>query len=188
VRELSGDAREFADDLLAKVKAKQRKLCEPGAGNRTKLIKSILHVMAKKHKFMFHPYLVDTRKRREFLCDFVWLRWPKRQPMRLEQVGLVAECEWSNRIGSILFDFRKLMLMKSSLKLCVYQIKKQKSKGTAETYLRKFEEALGHYTDHRRGEHYFLLELDRKEEKPNLYFWRAGSGHRDRRPHFRRFK
>jgi len=128
--------------------------------------------MAKKRGFIFYPYVTDTRKRRELLCDFVWLRRHKRQFKRAE---LVAECEWANQVKAILFDFRKLMLMKCSLKLCVYQIKKQKPEGTAKIYLREFEKVLAHYTDHRSNEHYFLLELDRKQEKPNLYVWRAGS-------------
>jgi len=172
MKDLNRNARDFANDLLAKVGTKRHKLCKPGVGDRTKLIKGILHAMANKRKLTFYPYVTDARGSRELLCDFVWLRRPKG---RLERAELVAECEWANSIKSILFDFRKLMLIKSDLKLCIYQIKKLMPEGTEHGYLRRFEGVLAKYKDHRRNEHYFLLELNRKEEMPMLYFWRSGS-------------
>jgi hypothetical protein len=40
---------------------------------RTEAVAKILRLMAKKRRYKFHPY--KLRKRREFLCDFVWMRW-----------------------------------------------------------------------------------------------------------------
>lgn len=101
----------------------------------------------------------------------------------------MAEGEWTNEIESILLDFRKLMIMKCDLKLCIYQIKKRKAEeGASGRYLRSFEEVLGKYTDDHCGEQYLLLDLDRRNEKAKtLFSWRAGSNGRIRHPRFRSF-
>ena len=158
-------ARRFGKDLLRRFTSK-KSLFQHGSGDRTKKARAILHTMAVEWQCKLHPY--KPRERREFLCDFVWLLWSKER-RALRRAVFAAECEWSARPTSILYDFRKLMLLKADLKLCIYQIAKGAKPEHAASIRADITRALRAYEQYARGEHYFLLELHRKEGKLKLF-------------------
>jgi hypothetical protein len=131
----------------------------------------------------------DTRRnRREFLCDFAWVRWQKSHPMWIEKLVLAAESEWNPRPGSVAYDFRKLIPLRASMKLCVYQVIKQDSEERGENFREGIANALQSYKDHRRGDCYFLLELHRVDEALRLYYWCAQIDGHVPRVDFRAFR
>jgi hypothetical protein len=104
--------------------------------------------MASDRDFRLSPYKTKTRNRREFLCDFAWLRWHKSHPLWLIEVPLLAESEWLTKNKSIVYDFRKLIPLKARLKLCVYQVKGKDSEATAEKCRNEITQALKPYDGH----------------------------------------
>lgn len=78
---------------------------------RTKAVKDVLRLVGQERRFAVYP---DTDNedapRREWLYDLVWWKDDKR-------VVLAVESEWSGRVDNVLYDFRKLLAVKSTLKL-----------------------------------------------------------------------
>jgi len=93
--------------------------------------------------------------------------------MWLEKVVLVAESEWNPKPKAVAYDFRKLIPLRASLKLCVYQVTKKDSRKNGENFRSEIANALRCYKDHKRGDYYFLLELRRADETLLLYDWYA---------------
>src|SRR5436190_1674783 len=56
---------------------------------------------------------------REWLYDLVWYRNEPKDHLR--EIGLIVESEWSRYPQYIRFDFEKLLMGKSPLKLMVFQ-------------------------------------------------------------------
>ena len=164
-------------------------ICKSKASKRTTTVKKILRNMARNWGFKLNP---RVRGHREFLCDFVWVRYQRYHKLQLREVGLVAECEWSTKPKSIVYDFRKLMPLKPRLKLCVYQVKGSTPEATAEKCRNEIALALKHYEDHRQGECYFLLEIHRSGHEPNgkprLWYWSVSSDGSNLKPRFVQFQ
>jgi hypothetical protein len=55
----------------------------------------------------------------EWLYDLVWYR--TNPPHHLSEIGLVLESEWSFDLKHIVFDFDKLLIAKSLIKVMVFQ-------------------------------------------------------------------
>lgn len=62
----------------------------------------------------------------EWLYDVCWLDWKKKDPPRLKQVVLAAECEWGND-GDIYDDFEKLVQSRAGLRVMIFTKKNQEA-------------------------------------------------------------
>ncbi len=56
---------------------------------------------------------------REWLFDLVWYRNEPQEHLR--EIGLIVESEWSRDPSAIKFDFEKLLIAKSPIKVMVFQ-------------------------------------------------------------------
>ena len=187
---LSNSAKVFARDLLAQIERAGSYFYEQPRKKRTEKIKSILREMARKRGFKFQPY--QPRNRKEFLCDFAWMRWHKSHPFWLEQLALAAECEWStsgkDKTRPVLYDFRKLLPLRAELKLVIYQTHRAAPENEGQKYIDRIREVLKHYKAHSKGEVYFLLELNRSLKQPRLHYSCINSNETVARPSFHPFK
>jgi hypothetical protein len=187
---LSNSAKAFARDLLAQIERAGNYFYECTRKKRTEKMRNILRQMARKLEHKFQPH--QLRHRKEFLCDFVWLRWHKSHPLWLERLALVAECEWStsgkDKTRPVLYDFRKLLPLRADLKLLVYQTRPDAPDKTGQKYINKICDVLEHYKAHMKGETYFLLELNRSLKRPLLYCWRVSAHGKVARPFFHQLR
>jgi hypothetical protein len=158
---------QFAVDLIRRVclhRPPLPKLIRHDRAEATKAIATILRLMATQRGYKFHPW--KLRKRREFLLDFVWLRWQRSHPMHLKDLELVAECEWIHRSGGrhILYDFQKLLPLKARFKLFVYMIPPGAQPGVQKNMVENIHAVIQGYERNLPGESFFLLQLDRKRK------------------------
>ncbi len=156
---------QFAKDLIDRVclyRPPLPKLIGHDRGKATQAVAKILRLMATKRGYKFHPF--KLRKRRELLCDFIWLRWQRSHPMRLKDIELVAECEWIHRRGGrhLLYDFQKLLPLKARVKLFIYMIPPRAKKSLEKKTIDKIESVVRGYDRNLPGESFFLLGLDRR--------------------------
>jgi hypothetical protein len=96
--------------------------------------------------------------KQEWLYDLVWLS------KSMHAVRLACEFEWSGVITEQLRDFRKLLCVKTALKLFVYRAKANSKD--------RFEEALRTFTQHVNGENYVFCGYDESEDKWHCYLFR----------------
>lgn len=83
----------------------------------TYAIKCGLLKLGQHHGFSVCASGLDCE--REWLFDMVWY---KNDPQkRLQEIGLVMECEWDKKPDGIRYDFEKLLVAKSPIKLMVFQ-------------------------------------------------------------------
>ncbi len=166
---------EFVSELISGIRSKRRSIFKSNCAKQTGAMRTILQSMAKKRHYQFHPNRIPNRK--EFLCDFVWLRSEKQHPVWVNQMALAVECEWhskrSDRSRLILEDFRKLLVVNAKWKLCIYQVRKGSPEGTGEKLRAKICAGLERFEEHHRNTHYLLLEIDRMNERPSIFHWRA---------------
>ena len=165
---------QFAEDLINQICLHRPALPNSIPDNRakaTKAIATILRLMANQRKYKFRPW--KLRERREFLCDFVWLRWQRSHPMYLKDLELAAECEWIHRPGGrhILYDFQ-LLPIKARFKLFIFMIPPGAKRGTKKKVIDRIEAAIRGYERNIPDESFFLLEVDRKREaeRATIYY------------------
>jgi hypothetical protein len=190
VKRAKDSAPEFARELLKQASANRAKLHSNGRKGRTASVANMLGGMAVCRRLDCCPNRNGKTTRRQFLWDFTWLKCKGGDANTIVRCELVVESEWNRPVKSILSDFRKLLIAKSKFKLCIYQLRSKVSSG--EEVRGKTETLLASYEDHRSGEHYFLLEIDRRKRikdggvpKPRLFHWSPASDGRAIDPRFK---
>jgi hypothetical protein len=90
-----------------------------GDGEWTKAIKRSLIALGKNKSYNICTSGFPDECEREWLFDLVWYR--NDPPEHLREIGLIVESEWSFNSTHIKFDFEKLLIAKSLLKVMIFQ-------------------------------------------------------------------
>lgn len=163
--------KKFVDDLSRRMEESQGRMRDASRTVRTATIHRILHEMAKRRRYKFHPH--QRRGRRQWLCDFMWMRWTNSPTRYLKRIGLAAECEWilsnQGKGSHILYDFQKLLPLNAARKLFIYRLPRRAGTGLGEKVRGKILASIRAYRDRGRQEHYFLLEVHRKDGSASIY-------------------
>jgi len=150
---------------------------------RTAAVFNILRTAAKDYGLV--PYPDKAEHRRQLLCDFMWVEKPFRR------LVLAAECEWNigKRKRALLKDFRKLMLVRARIRLFIDQLPPKSRSYAPRRIRRRLAKELGMFHDHRRGDHYLLLEIDRRPKVRRIhgFYYQVGNDGRITKPTFARF-
>ena len=85
----------------------------------TRKIKEEIGRIGKKHDFRICASGFDGEADAEWLYDMIW--YSNNQNNRLESVPLVLESEWALNYDDIRFDFEKLLLANSPVKVMIFQ-------------------------------------------------------------------
>ena len=120
----------------------------------TKKIKDYLRDMFESQADAVQVSYSDGADRHEFMLDVV--AWDKSGH---ETVTLAVECEWYQKIEEVENDFRKLLVVKSPLKLMIFACNKKARKFRAEDIQEMVKERLRSYRDHVRGERYVFINF-----------------------------
>jgi hypothetical protein len=115
-----------------------RKLPDDGRGIRTTAVQKGLRKLANK------DYFVYPGDDRQWLLDLIWLH------KKTGAIHLAAESEWGN-LGEVLYDFQKLLCVKSPLKIMIYWAK--------QSLVGEFEKCMQEFDQHLEGENYVLVEF-----------------------------
>jgi hypothetical protein len=131
----------------------------------TGILKEILRNMGKKLNHVVSPD-PEGEEPKQFLLDLLW--WKNKDVM---DIVLAVESEWGKR-EDVWFDFGKLMVVKSPLKLMVFEKQAKETVRTIEEgYMRKYDQ-------HIEGEYYLLLEFDTKNKVARSFHYRVPSSGR----------
>jgi hypothetical protein len=111
-----------------------------GDGEWTKAIKRSLITLGKNKGYNICTSGFPEECEREWLFDLVWYR--NDPPEHLREIGLIVESEWSFDLAYVKFDFEKLLIAKSPLKVMIFQDLKDNSTqicSLLETGIRSFQ-------------------------------------------------
>jgi len=98
-----------------------------------------------------------TDHEREWLYDLVWYKEKNvDENARLNEVGLVVECEWDLHFEQIKYDFEKLLLSNSKHRLMICSVSEDR-KPWVKNY---FKEAIECYEQGHLGDRYLIAILD----------------------------
>lgn len=93
----------------------------------TKKIMMRICTIGKEHNYYICASSVEPKPNHgEWLYDVCWLDWKKKDPPRLKQVVLAAECEWGND-GDIYDDFEKLVQSRARLRVMIFTKKNEEA-------------------------------------------------------------
>lgn len=166
------NAKGFGAELCRKLHRKRKSIHLTGAANRTKILATILHGMAYP-KYRHYPY--SYAKRKQVLCDFMWLQWTK-APRNLHRLVLAAESEWDIKKQSIIYDFQKLLLVKADFKVFFFKTIKNQGDGIGDRIRENIRNVLEAYSVKDEREHYFIVEIDLANKKVHVHHARLKSG------------
>jgi hypothetical protein len=151
--------------------------------DRTATVFKILRRLAGEYGLDFYPS--ESRRRKELLCDFMGVAKP------FMRVVLAAECEWNigKKNRALVKDFKKLMLVRAWIRLFVYQIRPASGSNEPASIRNSLANVLGKFHDHRRGDRYLLLEIDRRPEVRRIhgFYCQVGNDGRITKPTFAPF-
>ncbi len=125
----------FATKLVSAI----RKLRDDNRRRRTAAVKSVLRKLADREKYFVYPGDGPA-----WMLDLVWFL------RDYTAIDLAVESEWGTK-GEVLFDFQKLMCVKSRLKIMVYFAKR--------SLVDQFEAYMQESDQHLKGENYLLVEF-----------------------------
>jgi len=162
--------KKFAKELLKELSRKRNELSDNPRKERTKLVAEILQSMAEDGKFYLHPYKHKEIKRKQLLCDFVWLA-RESDSQTLSRVILAAESEWSRNKPAVLYDFKKLLLVKADRKLLFFRSAKTSKITHGDNIRAEIVEALEGFKQKTMGETYFIVEMNNRSRKFRLDYW-----------------
>jgi hypothetical protein len=117
-----------------------RKLPADGKVIRTAEVKTVLDELADKKDYFVYP----SGDGSAWMLDLVWFLRDH------TAIHLAVESEWGTK-GEVLFDFQKLMCVKSPLKIMVYFAKR--------SFVGEFEKYMQEFDQHLEGENYLLIEF-----------------------------
>jgi len=87
----------------------------------TNIIKGLLGELGQKYGYKTFAGGINNKYQNEWLYDIVWYR--RDSENYLENVAMVAESEWNMDFESISYDFEKLLVARSGIKLMIFQVK-----------------------------------------------------------------
>ncbi len=116
-----------------------RELPDDGRRIRTPAVQKVLRKLASKDYFV---YPGDDGP--GWLLDLIWLH------KKTGAIHLAAESEWGNQ-DEVLYDFQKLLCVKSPLKIMVYWARR--------SFVSEFEKYMQDFDEHLEGENYVLVEF-----------------------------
>jgi hypothetical protein len=90
-----------------------------GDGEWTAAIKRSLITLGRSKGYSVCASGFPEECEREWLFDLVWYRNEPQEHLR--EIGLVLESEWSRNPAHIKYDFEKLLVAKSPIKVMVFQ-------------------------------------------------------------------
>lgn len=90
-----------------------------GDGEWTVTIKRALISLGVKNGYNVCAAGFPDECEREWLYDLVWYR--NDPPEHLREIGLVVESEWAKNVHAVKYDFEKLLVAKSPIKVMVFQ-------------------------------------------------------------------
>lgn len=108
----------YVTEIVNALIAIPKKCDKQGNAAWTRKIKEDIGEIGKGHGFRVCPSAVEGDER-QWLYDLIWYR--NNSNIRLEAVPLVLESEWSMDNYEIRFDFEKLLLANSPIKVMVFQ-------------------------------------------------------------------
>lgn len=122
-----------------------------GRGDRhwTLRIKSRLAQLGAEYQFETCASGLRDECEGEWLYDLVWFR---NADGRLHEIGLVAESEWSTHFDYLRYDFEKLLVAISPLKLMIFQC----HEGQLVDYFTRFEQGVRSFSQQLPGQTYVL--------------------------------
>jgi len=106
--------------------------------NWTETVKALLGDLGKALGYRICASTKEKRYDAEWLYDLVWFK--ENSAGYLIEVPLAMECEWKHPMRDIKFDFEKLLLAKSPIKLMICEA----SATTIPAYLAYFQAAIDH--------------------------------------------
>lgn len=120
---------------------------------RTQAVKIKLRRIGRGLGFITFPDNDERLKkpRGQWLIDLIW--WDD-HPGR-KSVMLAVECEWNTGVNDVLYDFEKLLGIKSPLKVMIYRIRPK----TADKVREGIKEYLREFRQHVNGERYLFCEF-----------------------------
>jgi hypothetical protein len=129
-----------------------------GTGDRywTLCIKRQLAALGATHGYETCASGLPEQCEREWLYDLVWFR--NGPDGTLQSVGLVAESEWSRNFSYIRYDFEKLLVAGSPLKLMIFQCREDELEG----HFSKLEQSIRNFSQQLSGQIYVLAAVDTK--------------------------
>src|ERR1700733_4473041 len=81
---------------------------------------------AASHGCLVHSHQCDDEVTSEWLWDMTWLVYEKSgEKSSLIEIPLAMGCEVNTNIGEILWDFRKLLVSRASLRVMVCETSKE---------------------------------------------------------------
>jgi hypothetical protein len=134
--ELPIDPLVVANELISFI----RNLPDDGRVIRTAGVKTVLEKLANRKDYFVYP----SGDGSAWMLDLIWFLKAS------TAIHLAVESEWGNE-EQVLFDFQKLLCVKSPLKIMVYFAKR--------SFVHKFEAYLQEFDQHLEGENYLLIEF-----------------------------
>jgi len=117
-----------------------RELPDDGKVIRTAGVKTLLDKLANKKDYLVYP----SDDGSAWMLDLIWFLKDH------TAIHLAVESEWGNQ-EQVLFDFQKLLCVKSPLKIMVYFAKR--------SFVGDFEKYMQEFDQHLEGENYLLIEF-----------------------------
>lgn len=135
-----------------------------GTKNRpwTKVVKRKLCQLGQSLGFRVCASGIQRSKcEEEWLYDLVWYRYHPRSKF-VQEIGLVAECEWSWTFQDIKDDFEKLMVARSPCRLMVFQAGSRKS---LDNYCDRLMRVVRKFRGTETGDRYLFVGWDDTAEE-----------------------
>ncbi len=113
---MSGQFANSEEEIISAIKSMQ-----PGRGDkpRTAAIKRILITLGRARGYEVCASGFPGECEKEWLFDLVWYRNEPKEHLR--EIGLVLESEWSRDPFQIKYDFEKLLVAKSPIKVMLFR-------------------------------------------------------------------
>lgn len=114
------NAQKYVKDII---NAFENVICQQveASGNRawTNAVKKVIGELGKKHKYRVCCSGLGEDYDSEWLYDLVWYKYEKSG--RLHSAPVVLESEWNRSHAEIMYDFQKLLVSSSPVKVMVFQ-------------------------------------------------------------------
>lgn len=134
-----------------------------GDASWTKIIKQNLSILGAKLGYETCASGTDNFTHNEWLYDLIWFKEEGEGiDKRMVEVPLIMESEWNLKFDEIKYDFEKLLLGNSPVKLMICQSKSPKD------LFPYFEDAISKYRLQRTNETYIIAILKIPDEIFNI--------------------
>lgn len=126
-------------------------------GQWTKGIKKLIGDLGTKHGYNVCTGGLPQRFERGWLFDLIWYKNDAQD--KLIEFPLVMESEWSWKFDSLRYDFEKLLVIRTSVRLFIFQARNQAS---IEDITRRLIEQVSIFPQTQWGDRYLFVGYDNK--------------------------